>query len=372
MLTHIEVSKANLLHNFSQLKQTVKPGTIIVSVVKGNAYGHGITETVQILKDVTDWFGVISIEDIRAVRAYSDKPVMVLGYLADEDLEEAVKLDTIFDVYSIDRLERLNSIGLKCNKNIAVHLKIDALLGRQGFLVSELKQVLERLPSLPRIQLEGIYAHFANIEDTRDFSHAQKQIDTFQAAKDLVKAHGYFIHTHISSTAGSLVYEKIKHENDIVRFGIGLYGMWPSHYLQSDMEHNMELKPVMRWLSKIAQVKTLPAEHPIGYGLTYTTSKDTRIAVVPVGYYDGYDRGLSNKGEVLISGTRCKVIGRVAMNMIVVDISHLKDVHVEDDVVLLGTQGDEIVTAEEIAKHIDTINYEVTTRINPLLSRQVI
>ncbi len=372
MLTRIEISKDNVLHNFNALKNAVNKRTLIMSVVKGNAYGHGIAETVQILNDVTDWFGVISIEDIRTVRMYSDKPVMVLGYLADENLEEAVLLNTTFDVYSVDRLERLQALGLKHSKKIRVHLKIDALLGRQGFLINELKSVLARLPHYTQITLDGIYAHFANIEDTRDFSHAQKQIDLFEQAKKLVADAGYEVHTHISSTAGSLIYENVKHQNDIVRFGIGLYGMWPSDYLRSDLEHALHLKPVMRWITKVAQIKTLPADHPVGYGLTHITDKETQIAVVPVGYYDGYDRGLSNKGNVLIDGTRCKVIGRVAMNMIVVDISHLKDVQAEDEVVLLGTQGDETITAEEIAKHIDTINYEVTTRINPLLPRQII
>ncbi len=251
-------------------------------------------------------------------------------------------------------------------------------MGQQGFLTHELKSVLARLPHYPQIILDGIYAHFANIEDTRDFSHAQKQIDLFEQAKQLVTDAGYKVHTHISSTAGSLVYEKTNHQNDVVRFGIGLYGMWPSGYLRADMESEIKLKPVMRWITKVAQVKTLPADHPVGYGLTHITDKETQVAVVPVGYYDGYDRGLSNKGEVLIGGSRCKVIGRVAMNMIVVDITaHLESVHprgvqVEDEVVLLGTQGDETITAEEIAGHIDTINYEITTRINPFFARLII
>ena len=179
--------------------------------------------------------------------------------------------------------------------------------------------------------------------------------------------------THISSTAGTFVYEKNFGINSLVRIGLGLYGMWPSLVISHEQSANgIKLMPVMRWVTHVAQVKTVPKDYPIGYGLTYVTPKETKIAVIPQGYSDGHDRGLSNCGEVLIRGTRCKVLGRVAMNMFVVDVSHLDVVKSEDEVVLLGSQKNEKISAEEIAEKINTINYEVTTRVSSLLPRIVV
>ena len=157
-----------------------------------------------------------------------------------------------------------------------------------------------------------------------------------------------------------------------MRLGLSIYGMWPSEYLKSTYKNSeFNLKPIMSWKTKIAQIKILPKGNTIGYGLTYKTKKTTKIAIIPQGYADGVDRGLSNKGEVLIKGARCEIIGRVSMNMFTVDISHLVNVKIEDEVVILGCQNKEEITAEEIANKLDTINYEITTRISSLLPRVI-
>ncbi len=224
--------------------------------------------------------------------------------------------------------------------------------------------------SKKNLKFTGMYAHFANIEDTNNFTHAEKQIKNYEEAKKIAEKFGYGkFDTHISATSGLLVYEKKEGINSIIRLGIGVYGMWPSEHIKYMYRNRMKLKPVLSWKTKIAQIKTLPAGSTIGYGLTYMTYIPTKIAIIPQGYADGFDRSLSNKGEVLIKGTRCKILGRVAMNMFVVNVSHLKNVKAEDEVVILGKQGKEEITAEEIAEKIDTINYEITTRISPLLPR---
>ena len=221
------------------------------------------------------------------------------------------------------------------------------------------------------IRVQAVYCHFANIEDTSDFSHAQKQIEVFEKVVNVFRKNGFEkIQTHMSASSGIMVYENGQENSDFIRPGLSLYGMWPCEELKKKLDSaSFYLKPVMRWVSHIAQVKTLPAGHSIGYGLTFVTSRPTKITVIPQGYSDGYDRGLSNKGEVLIGGTRCQVLGRVAMNMFVVDVSPLETVGAEDEVVLLGNQGNETISAEEIAEKIETINYEITTRISPLLRR---
>ncbi len=207
-----------------------------------------------------------------------------------------------------------------------------------------------------------------------DFSHAQKQITEYEKAVELAGKFGFDgLETHISATSGLLVYEKNSGVHPLIRLGIGVYGMWPSKHLQKMYEKNRKLKfilkPVLSWKTKIAQIKILPKGNTIGYGLTYKTKKETKVAIIPQGYADGFPRSLSNKGEVLIRGTRCKILGRVMMNMFVVDVSHLKNVQTEDEVVILGTQGREQITAEEIAEKAYTINYEITTRISSLLPR---
>jgi alanine racemase len=343
-----------------------------MSVVKGNAYGHGLQEVVSILEGSTDRFGIISIEDLRALRKITHKPALLLGYIAKDDLEEAVALKGTLVVYDTERIILLNDIGKRTGTKPIVHLKIDAALGRQGIMPEDLEQFLSDIKPYTHITIEGIYAHFANIEDTEDFSHAQKQINLFEQAKEIMKKHGYTqLITHIASTAGTLVYEQDKKVNTMVRLGLGLYGMWPSLYISSQMKaKGLELKPALRWVTHIAQVKSVPAAFTIGYGLTYRTTAPMTVAVVPQGYSDGYDRGLSNKGAVLIHGKRCSILGRVAMNMFVVDVTHLQNVQAEDEVVLLGMQGEEEISAEELAEYLDTINYEVTTRISSLLPRK--
>ncbi|MEN9328126.1 MAG: hypothetical protein RI947_934 [Candidatus Parcubacteria bacterium] len=372
MLSYIEINKHNILHNIHVLTSQVSRRTLIMSVVKGNAYGHGLQEVVSILEGSTDRFGIISIEDLRALRKITHKPALLLGYIAKDDLEEAVALKGTLVVYDTERIILLNDIGKRTGTKPIVHLKIDAALGRQGIMPEDLEQFLSDIKPYTHITIEGIYAHFANIEDTEDFSHAQKQINLFEQAKEIMKKHGYTqLITHIASTAGTLVYEQDKKVNTMVRLGLGLYGMWPSLYISSQMKaKGLELKPALRWVTHIAQVKSVPAAFTIGYGLTYRTTAPMTVAVVPQGYSDGYDRGLSNKGAVLIHGKRCSILGRVAMNMFVVDVTHLQNVQAEDEVVLLGMQGEEEISAEELAEYLDTINYEVTTRISSLLPRK--
>jgi alanine racemase len=206
-----------------------------------------------------------------------------------------------------------------------------------------------------------------------NFTHAQKQIDMYHKYVDIFKTNGFpKIKTHISATSGILVYERGNSLHDLVRLGLGLYGIWPSEHLKFLNKNKVVLKPALRWVSHVAQIKVLPANHPIGYGLTYITKKATKIAVIPQGYADGLPRSLSNKGGVLIRGKRANILGRVAMNMIVVDISNIKDVSPEDEVVLLGKQGKNEITAEHIARDSDTINYEVTTKISSLLPRVIV
>lgn len=370
MLSYIEISRDNILHNLSVLKTLLSTSTEVAAVIKGNAYGHGQNEIASILEEHVDYFQLDDYLEYKALRQQTKKAVLLLGYLAKEDLSNKLT-NCVIGIYDSNKFTQLNPK----NKNVEVHLKIDAYLGRQGILPNDIKRFCADVPEKYKKQVSGVYSHFSNIEDTTDSSHAIKQLETFNKVVSVLKKLGYKdLKRHMSATSGILLSEMYGSEFDIARLGIGLYGMWPSEELKTRFngDTNLVLKPALRWVSHIAQVKKLPKGFPIGYGLTYVTSKPTNIAIVPQGYSDGYDRGLSNIGEVLIKGKRCRVLGRIAMNMFAVDVSSVSNVKQEDEVVLLGTQKKEAISAEEIAAKISTINYEITTRISPLLPRKIV
>jgi alanine racemase len=297
----------------------------------------------------------------------------VLGYVQPNDLEEALALGCELTVYDTERLSLLETASQKSGKPARIHVKIDAHLGRQGILLSDLDPFITTLQQYPDVVLAGVYSHFANIEDTDDISHAKKQISGLQEAADRFRSYGYTsVQTHISSTSGLLVHDQHSTENFLVRIGLGLYGLYPSEALSLRYGDKLTLKPVLRWVSHLAQTKWLPEGYTVGYGLTYTTQEPTNLAIVPQGYSDGLDRGLSNNGTVLVHGKHCPILGRVAMNMVAISVSHIPNPKAGDEVVLLGMQADHHLTAEEIAERLDTINYEVVTRISPLLPRLIV
>jgi alanine racemase len=371
-LSYIEISKENLIHNIKQFKSLVKPGTQVVSVVKANAYGHGQNEVAKILEPYTDAFMVNSINELAVLRTQTKKKTFILGYVASPDIIRAIDLGCVLSVFSLEHLKLIESSAKKMKKVVEAHVAIDAHLGREGIMPKEIELFLFELKKCKWVQVTGVYAHFANIEDTENFTHAEKQIAEYEKTITLFEKHGFKnLQTHISATSGILMYEKNKGVNSIVRLGIGLYGFWPSDYIEYLYKKKITLKPVLLWKTKVAQVKIIPAGETIGYGLSYLTKHKTKIAVIPQGYSDGLDRKLSNKGEVLISGKRCKILGRMAMNMFVVDVSYLKQVKAEDEVVIVGTQGKQQITAGEIAETIGTIHYEFVARLSALLPRVV-
>jgi len=372
-LSYIEISEENLIHNIKQFRGFLKGNSELTAVIKANGYGHGDKEIAKIASPYVDYFQVDSIEECERVRKVTKKPILVLGYLNEDGVKRAIKAKAIICAFDLIHLLKINHIAGNLKAKIKVHIAIDSYLGREGILPNQIEGIIKEIKNLKSIILDGIYSHFANIEDTMNRTHAERQIDIYHKCVETFKQNGYTnIKTHISATSGILVYEKGNNLHNIVRLGIGLYGMWPSEHLEYLNKKKIILKPVLRWITHVAQVKVLPANYPIGYGLTYITKKSTKIAVIPQGYFDGLTRSLSNNGEVLIRGKFAKILGRVAMNMMVVDVSNIKDILPDDEVVLLGKQGKNEITAEKIAKESDTINYEVTTRINALLPRVIV
>ncbi|MCC7229109.1 MAG: alanine racemase [Fimbriimonadaceae bacterium] len=368
-LSEVQIDRAALQHNTRSL---TLPHTETFAVIKANAYGHGLDVAVECLDGNVDGFAVDDIEELVAVRAITSKPTLVLGYVPCDHVEEAVRLDGELAIYDVRRLQGVADAGALLGKRPKIHLKIDALLGRQGLLPEEIPDFLAKLRNFPQIELVAAYSHFGNIEDTTDLSHAHDQTTAFAEALEVIKQSGWpNIARHESATSAVMVHESPHVGNRLVRLGVGIYSLYPSAPL-SRTHQALNLQPAMRWVSHLAQVKRLPAKHPVGYGLTYVTSRETPIGIVPQGYSDGYDRGLSNCGEVLVHGVRCPVLGRIAMNMFAIDLTLAPQAQQEDEVVLLGSQGEDAITAEEIAQKIGTIHYEVVARISPLLPRTVV
>lgn len=380
-LAWVKLSKNNLIHNIKQFRNLANRNTKFSVAIKGNAYGHGQNEVAKILEPYVDYFQINSINELELLRKITKKPVLLLGYIQESDLLKVIKLECILSVFSLEQIERVSAIAETRKKIQKIHLPVDAYLGREGFLLQDLPNLFAKIKKYKFIELSGIYAHFANIENATNFSHAQKQIEEYQRALVLAEKFGFKnpprlgevgLQTHLSATSGLLVYEKNLGINNIIRLGIGAYGMWPSEHLMNINKDKIILKPVLSWKTKIAQIKILPKGRTIGYGLTYKTKKKTKIAIIPQGYADGFDRNFSNNGFVLIGGARCKILGRVSMNMFAVDVTHLNKIKPEDEVVILGRQGREEITAEEMAERINTINYEITTRISSLLPRVIV
>lgn len=369
--TWIEVSRRALESNFDALKKVSQPAQVM-AIVKANAYGHGLEEVVRILnRKGATWFGVDSSEEALYVRSLvGRKKILVLGYVPAKNMASLVKKEIAFVVYDERGLRRAIKAGT-VSRPAHIHLKVETGLYRQGAKLEELIRLAKQAKASPNVIVDGLSTHFANIEDTANARYAKQQINVFETAYRELKKIGVepsFRHTACSAAA-------ILHATtrmDLVRTGIALYGLWPSNGVKKRAEKVLSLKPVLTWKTVVAQVKSVPRGQHVGYGLTHRYQRAGKIAVLPIGYADGFDRvAQSGRGEVLIRGKRCPIVGRVCMNMCMVDVTRITQVKAGDEVVVLGEQGRERITAEDLAARMDSINYEVVARLNPLIKKVV-
>ncbi|HUC95072.1 MAG TPA: alanine racemase [Candidatus Saccharimonadales bacterium] len=370
----VEVSKSALLHNVKVFRKSVGKNVKLAAVVKANAYGHDLAKVVPILKNKVDVFAVDNIDEALIVRCLDiSTPVLILGYTTLVNVHLPIENDISFVVSNLETLKKI--ISLKLKKPAKIHLKIETGLNRQGVKNKDLSGFLRFIRiHKNQIILEGVYTHFANIEDTLDPSFAMEQFSKFKRALKIVKLEGFNPpQVHAAASAGTLLYPETHFS--MVRVGFGIYGWWMSIETRVSIlaqKRNIILKPVLTWKSLIAQIKQINVGESVGYGQTWFAARKTKVAVVPVGYSDGYDRKLSNIGRVIVKGRYANVIGRVAMNMIMIDVTDIPGVELEDEVALLGNKDGLKVSADEWAKKIGTINYEVVSRINPLLPRIIV
>ena len=360
--------------NLRQLRSCSRRSDIrFCAVVKSNAYGHGVREIAPLLPSA-DWLAVNSLDEGLELRALGEaRPVLLLGHVLLDRLREAVEADLRLTVYNRETLDRLGRV-LRPGETCRIHVKVETGTGRQGIMPDEVTGYLSGARAIPGIEIEGLSTHFANIEDTLNHDYAEMQLSAFNNVLDGLRADGCMPGVvHTACTAATILFPETHFS--MLRTGIGIYGLWPSRETflsaQSAGMAVPDLRPVLSWKTRIVQIKELPQGSYIGYGCTYRTSRSTILGVLPVGYADGYDRKCGNSAHVLVRGNRAPVLGRVCMNLIMIDLTDIPDASLEDEVVLLGSDGGETISAETMAEWVGTINYEVVTRISPFLPRVV-
>jgi alanine racemase len=376
-LQWVEINRSALMHNICQFRSLIGDSRKMTVVVKSNAYGHGLLEVSRLASQFgADWLGVNSLDEAREIRrGRIELPIILLGYVPLCELEEAVQNDLRLTVYNTETIDEIGKIASARETNAYLHIKTETGVHRQGIKGEDLIPFAEKILNYPYLKIEGLSMHFANIEDTTDHGYAQYQLEKFKEYVNILGQNGINIPVkHVACSAATILFPETFF--DMVRVGIGVYGLWPSKetYLSciKDEREPVDIKPVLTWKTRVVQIKEVQEGAFIGYGCTYKTTRPTKLAVLPVGYNDGYDRHLSNSSFVLIAGRRAPLRGRVAMNFITVDVTDIPGVKLEDEVVLLGQHGQERITAEYLASLCGTINYEIVTRINPKIPRFVV
>jgi alanine racemase len=375
-LRWIEIDAHALGHNVRQFHDLIGRRRRMLAVVKANAYGHGLVEAAAVFRGAgADWLGVNSLDEAAALRdAGNGSTILILGAIPLDGVAEAVARGFRFVAYNRETVRKASEAAKERSLPAFLHFKVETGTHRQGIPSRKIVAFVRDAVHCQGIVAEGLSSHFANIEDTADRRYPEGQLETFKTSLAGLEAAGIRIPIrHIACTAATILFPQTRF--NLVRVGIGLYGLWPSKetYLSSleQGRARLSLKPALSWKARVVQVKSLPKGGFIGYGCTYRTTRPTKLAVIPVGYYDGYPRDLSNASYVLVRGRRAPIRGRVAMNFFTADVTDIPGVRLEDEVTLIGRAGKETITADHLASLAGTISYEILSRINPLLPRIV-
>jgi alanine racemase len=338
-----------------------------MGVVKSNAYGHNLSEFAHELEDLdVDYLAVDSAVEGIALRGKGIKaPILVLGYTLPEMIQLAQKSNIEIALSNFDYFSEIKKLEL--GKPVKVHIKVDTGMHRHGFQLDEMKRLLLELKKNKTIEVIGLFTHFAAAKNPAFPNQTKAQINTFNTWREAFNKEGIKVLAHASATSGTILFPEAHF--DMVRVGIGFYGIWPSRETQAFAEHKFKLKTPLSWKTLVAEVKKVKAGEKFGYDYTEKLNHDSTIAILPIGYWHGYPRALSSIGQVIINGQKAKVVGRICMDIIMVDISNLKEIKVGDEVTIIGRDGKEEITVDDIATLIDGSSYEVVTRINPLIKR---
>ncbi len=362
--TYAEINLKAIEHNFNEVKNKIGDRAAILAVVKADAYGHGAVRISRLLDGKCDFFGVATIEEAVELKENGIKnPVLILGRVFPWDYETVCKYGIRIPIFTMEDAEALSAQSIKLGKNTPFHFAVDTGMSRIGFQVTEKDaDICKAIASLPGIYPEGLFSHFATA-DCKDLTRALAQREKYRKFASMLESRGVNIPLrHLNNSAGIIDFDDYF---DMCRMGIITYGLYPSDEVDKNV---LRLEPALTWKARISYIKTLEDGREISYGGTYTAKGDRVIATVPVGYADGYPRCLSNIGEVLISGKRAPITGRVCMDQFMVDVTGI-DCRPGDEVVLVGKQGSEELSMEEVSEKAYSFNYELPCRISKRVPR---
>lgn len=356
---HADIDLDAVLFNFDQMSRKLPKGTKIMAVVKTDAYGHGAVPLAALLESYDYLWGYATAtidEAVELRQAGIRKPILILGYTFPECYPQIVKYEIRQTVFQMDMAEELSKEAVRQNKKAYIHVKLDTGMGRIGYQTAEeAVQDTTCMKDLPMLELEGVFTHFANA-DTSDQEFTRKQLEKFRQMTGAMEEAGVtFSLKHCANSAG--IIELPEEKFDLVRAGIISFGMWPSDEVKKDALH---LKPILSLKSHVVYVKEVAPGTTVSYGCTWTANEKRKIATIPVGYGDGYPRSLSNKGYVLIKGRRAPIVGRVCMDQLMADVTDIpEEIKIGDRVTLIGQDGEESITAEELGNLSGRFNYEL-------------
>ena len=368
--TYAKINIGAFLHNIEYIRKKISKDTKLCAVIKTNGYGHGAVKLAKAAKDRVDYFAVATIwEGVELRNSGIDNDILVLGYTFKENYEEYLKYNIKATIFDYNAAKELSEMAINMETTANIHIKIDTGMNRIGYscdkdyILDSINEIV-KISKLQNIKIEGIFTHFASADKSdKRLSNIQEQ-KFMNVIEQLRKNNIEIENCHCSNSAG--VIGDIGTKMNMVRVGIILYGLEPSEEMVNEYE---ELKPVMSIKSKIVYIKEVSAGQSVSYGETYTTSKTTKIATIPIGYGDGYPRNLSNKGYVLVKGQRADIVGRVCMDYCMVDVSSIEGVEVYDEVTLIGKDGNNKIKVEDMARLAGTFNYEFVCNIGSRVTR---
>lgn len=355
-----------IYENVKNAKALLKKDTKMMAIVKADGYGHGAVEVARQIDELVDAYGVAILEEgIDLRKAGFTKPILILGYTPKPLYPAMIRYDIATAVFTMEMAKEISDTAVAMHQKANIHIKLDTGMSRIGFSITkESKETIEQIAKLPGIEIKGCFSHFARM-DEKDKTKANEQFAKFTKMVNALEEDGVDLGIrHISNSAG--IMEAPEVQMDMVRNGICLYGLYPSEEVQKE---RLPLKPAMELKAYVSYVKTLEPGVEIGYGGTYTTTKKTRVATIPVGYADGYPRCLSGKGSVLIHGKKAPILGRVCMDQFMVDVTDIDNVCIGDRVTLFGKDGDSCITIEEISAMAHSFNYEFVCDIGKRIPR---
>ncbi len=363
--TWIEIDRAAIKNNYTVFRSLIKPETKLMAVVKSNAYGHdGVQFSKEIEQLGADWLAVDEAREAFALQdAGIQKPILILSYIEEDLFEEVIRRGISLIVSNFTTLDRV--IAAK-HLHPKIHIDVDTGLGRLGFLEKDMDRLLATVVK-ETLYVEGLSTHYSYAESPSHNFYTDMQTECFSRWITAFDARGLHPIQHASAASGCILGEK--YHFDMVRIGIGLYGHWGSRELRDWAKDTVELKQVMTWKTIVAEVKEKPKGSFLGYDLKKCLDRDSMIATIPVGYWHGLTGIMTNNGDVLVRGKRAPIYGRISMDMTIIDVTDIPGVAVGDEVVLVGYQGGEFISTDELKYRLEMINYEFVTRINAQIPR---